>query len=147
MKKIGLIIVASLIMHCSCKAQREIIYTFDSSVIDSLKNGIKCYEVLMQRPKSKLKLYANMVEDDSSICIFLQEYSHLNKSGLLHLIKSTNRKIQIDNAIKIPVLIPLDRLSFQIKKDKVAGLPLGGYYVQFIYKNYRQIVVRTGELL
>ena len=64
------------------------------------------------------------------------------KSGLLDLIKSTNRKIKAEKVV-IPIIVPADIISNQIKKDKIAGIPLSGYYIKVVYQNYEQKVVQT----
>ena len=31
----------------------------------------------------------------------------------------------------------------QVKKDKIAAIPLSGYYIKVLYENYEQKVVQT----
>lgn len=142
MKKIILILTSFFVVHLSCIAQKEIIYNFENCVIDSLQQGIKMYSKHLNKPSNALKLYAVIIENNNEFEIFLQEYSYLPKSGLLDLIKSTNRKIKTGKVV-IPIIVPADILSSQIKKDKIAALPLSGYYIKVVYQNYEQKVVQT----
>jgi hypothetical protein len=143
MKKIILIIIIFSAMHPKCIAQKEIIYNFESSVSDSLQNGINMYAKLLNKAKKELKLYVVVMENNNEFEIFLQEYSHLPKSGLLELIRSTNRKLEINEEFTIPIVIPADKMSKQVKKDKIAAIPLSGYYIKVVYENYIQKVVKT----
>jgi hypothetical protein len=143
MKKIILIVIVFCTLHSNCVAQKEIVYSFESSVIDSLQSGISMYAKLLNKAEKNLKLYAVVIENNNEFEIFLQEYSHLAKSGLLELIKNTNRKLQISNAATIPIVIPADKMSIQVRKDKIAAIPLSGYYIKVVYENYIQKVVQT----
>lgn len=142
MKKIILILIGFFVLHFSCIAQKEIIYNFEKCVIDSLQQGIKMYSQQLHKASNSLKLYAVVIENNNEFEIFLQEYSYLPKSGLLDLIKSTNRKIKAERFV-IPIIVPADIISNQIKKDKIAGIPLSGYYIKVVYQNYEQKVVQT----
>jgi hypothetical protein len=142
MKKITLILIAFFVMHFNCLAQKEIIYNFESCVIDSLQQGAKMYSKLLNKRVNALKLYAVVIENSNEFEIFLQEYSHLPKSGLLDLIKSSNRKIKIAKNV-IPIVVPADIMSVQVQKDKIASIPLSGYYIKVSYENYQQKVLQT----
>lgn len=142
MKKITLILISFFVLHFNCLAQKEIVYNFDSCVIDSLQQGIKMYSKHLNKQVNKLNLYAVVIENNNEFEIFLQEYSHLPKSGLLDLIKSSNRKIKTAKNV-IPIVIPADIMSVQVQKDKIASIPLRGYYIKVVYENYQQKVVQT----
>ncbi len=146
MKTIILIIIIFSTMQFNCIAQKEIIYSFESPVSDTLQKGISMYAKLLNKVEKELKLYAVVVENNNEFEIFLQEYSHLPKSGLLELITSTNRKIKINKAFTIPIVIPADKISIQVQKDKIAIIPLSGYYIKVVYENYLQKVVQTSVL-
>lgn len=126
----------------NCFAQKNIIYQFDKCVVDSLVKGQIFYSNQLNKPIGNLKFFAVVIEDDSEYEIFLQEYSYLPKSGLLNLIKRTNRKIKIGKYF-IPIIIPADIMSDDLKRDKIAAIPLSGYYIKVIYQDYEQKVVRT----
>ena len=145
MKKIILLLVVFFVLHFSCIAQKEIIYNFEKCVIDSLQQGIKMYCKHLNKRSNTLKLYAVVIENNNEFEIFLQEYSYLPKSGFWDLIKSTNRKIKAGK-IAIPIIIPADILSIQVKKEKIAAIPLSGYYIKVVYQNYEQKVVQTSIL-
>jgi hypothetical protein len=142
MKKIILILTSLFVLHFSSIAQKEIIYNFENCVVDSLQQGIKMYSKHLNKPSNTLKLYAVIIENNNDFEIFLQEYSYLPKSGLLDLIKSTNRKIRVGK-VSIPIVVPADIISNQLKKDKIAAMPLAGYYIKIVYQNYVQKVVQT----
>jgi hypothetical protein len=142
MRKIILILTGFFVLHFSCIAQKEIIYNFESCVVDSLQQGVKMYSKHLNKPSNTLKLYAVVIENNNEFEIFLQEYSYLPKSGLLDLIKSSNRKIKAGKVV-IPIIVPADIISNQIKKDKIAAIPLSGYYIKIVYQNYEQKVVQT----
>src|ERR1051326_1365761 len=134
MKKITLILISFFVMHFNCLAQKEIVYNFESCVTDSLQQGIKMYSKHLNKQINTLNLYAVVIENNNEFQIFLQEYSHLPKSGLLDLIKSSNRKIKTAKNV-IPIVIPADIMSVQVQKDKIASIPLGGYYIKVGYEN------------
>ena len=146
MKKIIMIVISFCILHISCIAQKEIVYCFENPVIDSLQNGITMYAKLLNKKEKDLKLYAVIVESNNEFEIFLQEYSYLPESGLLELIKASNRRLQTKHNTTIPILIPADKISMQVKKDKIAEIPLSGYYIKVAYENYTQKVVQTSTL-
>ena len=133
-------------LHFNCIAQKEIVYSFESPVTDSLQSGISMYAKFLKKAEKDLKFYVVVIENNNEFEFFLQEYSHLPKSGLLELIKSTNRKLQINKAVTIPIVMPADKMSLQVKKDKIEAIPLRGYYIKVIYENYIQKVVQTSIL-
>jgi hypothetical protein len=140
------ILILSFAILSKCCAQNNITYSFETCVIDSLQKGINFYGTKYNIPIEKLKLCVLIISEDDGYGIYLQEYSHLPKSGLLELIKKTNRKLFISNHISFPVLFPVDVLSLQIKKDKIIGLPLSGYYVRVTNINYEQKVTNVSIL-
>jgi hypothetical protein len=130
-------------MHYNCIAQKEIVYSFESCVIDSLQGGISMHAKLYNKAEKELNFYAVLIENNNEFEIFLQVYSDFPKSGLLELIESTNRKIKMNKAVNIPIIILADKMSMQIQKEKIAAIPLSGYYIKVVYENYRQKVVQT----
>ncbi len=145
MRKAIFIFIAFCGLHFSSTAQQKIVYSFESPVMDSLQNGINEYVSRFGKAEKDLRLYAVIVESENEFEIYLQEYSNLPKSGLLELIKSTNRNLQINKSI-VPIVIPADVISKQVKKDKIAAIPLRGYYVKVVFENYIQKVVQTSML-
>lgn len=145
MKKVILIIIICT-LHFNCTAQKDIFYKFDNAAIDSLQSGINGYVKLLNKSEKSLKLYAVVIENNNEFEIYLQEYSHLPKSGLLQLIKSTNRKLKINKAVTVPIIIPADIVSEKLRSDNITSIPLSGFYVKIIYENYVQRVVQTSVL-
>ena len=147
MKSIILIAIGVFELTMNCIAQKkDIVYSFDACIVDSLQVGIKKYESFFKKPVKELKLYALVVENSNEFGIYLQEYSHLTASGLLDLIKTTDRKLLINRTTAISVIVPADKMSLQVKKDNIAYLPLNGYYVKVVYENNKQKVVETAFL-
>ena len=139
---IGLFCVASSVI----KAQEKIIYTFSQPVLDTLQNGIKYYENAYHKLLKDLKLYAVVVERDGNIGIYLQEYSRVHLRGVLNLIKNSNRVIQANSNLLIPVVFPSDRLSTQTIDDSILDLPLAGFYISIIYDKYKVQTIQTTQL-
>ena len=146
MKKILFILTVLSSVHFSCIAQKEIIYEVETPVMDSIQSGIKMYEELLNKNASKLKLFIVFVENSNEFEIYLQEYSQMPQSGFVELINTSNRKLLIKSKRKIPILVPTDKMSLQIKKDKIADIPLSGFYIKFIYENHKQKVIKTSIL-
>ena len=130
----------------TCFSQKDIIYSFDSCVNDSLMNGINLYAKSYNKVPGKLNLYVLLVEEDDGFSLYMTEYSFLPESGILELIQTSNRKIAISKSFVLPVIFLSDRLSHQIKKEKIEGLPLSGYYVRVTYENYEQKVTQVSIL-
>jgi hypothetical protein len=143
MKKKLLIFILFCSLCSYCKAQKQIVYNFDSSVVDSMRSGIEVYSRLLKKPIKSLRICAVIVECNNQFEIFLQEYSHLTKGGFLDLIRSTNRKLIFNKELTIPIIIPADKLSMQIQKAHIELIPLYGYYLKIVYENYKQKVVQT----
>jgi hypothetical protein len=146
MKKLFFILAILYSVHFSCVAQKEIIYEVESPVLDSIQSGIKMYEELLNKKASDLKLFMVFIENNNEFEIYLQEYSQMPQSGFVDLITTSNRKLICKSKQKIPILVPTDKLSLQIKKDKIANLPVSGFYLKFIYENYKQKVIKTSIL-
>ncbi len=125
-------------------SQKKIIYTFEKSVNDSLKVGIDFFKM---QTKNKAKLFAVISENDNEFEVRLQDYSGFSKSGILEIIKATDRKLKIDSFLELPVLFFSDILSIQIKKDRIRYIPATGYYFKIIYENMKQKVVEHKILL
>ncbi len=146
MRKILFILTFLSAIHFNCVAQKEIIYEVEAPVIDSIQSGIKMYQELLNKNASDLKLFIVFVENDNEFEIYLQEYSQMPQSGFVELINTSNRKLLIKPKHKIPILVPTDKMSLLIKKDKIADIPLSGFYVKFIYENHKQKVIKTSIL-
>lgn len=140
-----LAIIAFNLLYFNSIAQRKIVYKFDTCVNDSLQRGIEKFSRLLNKSERALKMYALVIEDSGEFEVFLQEYSLLPKSGLLTLIRTTNRKLKLKNTF-IPIIITADIHSTMVKGDKIAMIPFTGYYIKVISENYQQKVVSTSML-
>lgn len=145
MKKTILFIFIYL-LFCCCSIQNKILYKFDIPVSQNIRKGIGEYSKLLNKPVKELKLFAIVLERDHEFEIFLQEYSKLPKSGLLELIQTTNRIIEIDSSLRIPIIFSSDFISVQIKRDNIVAIPLGGYYLKIVNNNNIQEVVQASFL-
>lgn len=129
-----------------CTGQNKITYNFESEVIDSLKSGIKLYEGLRNKSSDSLKLYALVDKKIDVLEIYLLEYSTLPESGLLTVIKTTNRQINVTKSISIPVLFVEDIFAEPIKKDQIRNMPLSGYYIRAIEEKSKFKVTQSSFL-
>ena len=144
-KQLVLLVLFMLTMYTGF-AQRSITYSFEPCVNDSLQNGIQFYVEQYKSSVDKLKFYVLITSDDQGYGVYLQEYSHLPKSGLLDLIVASNRKLIVSKKITLQVLFPPDILSDQIKKEKILALPLAGYYLRVTNVDYKQKVNQVSIL-
>ncbi len=142
----NILLIFFFVLNTNCNAQRNIFYTFEAPVIDSLKNGINEYTKLLKLGEKDLKFYVIIIEGDNEFEIYLQEYSDLPKSGFLDLIHKTNRKLKIKKSLVVPIIFPSDINSVEMKNEKIAAIPLSGYYVKVVYDNYKQRVIKTANL-
>ncbi len=142
----NIILIFFFVLNTNCNAQKNIFYAFEAPVIDSLKNGVNEYTKLLKLAEKDLKFYAIIIESDNEFEIYLQEYSDLPKSGFLDLIHKTNRKLKIKKSLVVPIIFPSDLNSVEMKNEKIAAIPLSGYYVKVIYENYKQRVIKTANL-
>jgi hypothetical protein len=126
-------------------AQKVILYEVASCVQDSLKSGIAKSEKMFRKPWKELNMAVVVDDRDGDLYFILQEYLNLPPGGLSDLIKYSNRLLVVDENIKLPVLFPADRLSEGIGKDRIAYIPLTGYYVKVVYELGQQKVVETGD--
>jgi hypothetical protein len=125
---------------------QNISYSFQPCVNDSLLNGVKHYSNLYKKSTSELKLYVLLVPEGDGYGLYMQEYSALPESGYLDLIKASNRRLKVSKSITLPILFQSDILSNQIKKDKIAALPLTGYYLKITTEKYKQKVTQVSIL-
>jgi len=146
MRKLICVFLLASLLSIKCYAQRDIIYIFDSSVIDSIQIGIDNYASLLKRKQNELKIYAVLVESNGQYEIYLQEYSHMPKGGFLDLLKTSNRKLQNKSKLVIPVIFTADINSAQIKGDKISYIPLSGFYIRVVVEDGKQKVVQTSSL-
>ena len=125
--------------------QRDIVYLFDRSVNDSILVGIREYSKKLGTSEQKLHLAIFMDESNGVYDIYLQEYSFMKSSGILNIIKNSNRKLKVENLF-IPVFFSCDNLSQSIRKDNIAYLPYSGYYLRVLTENGRQSVIEVKDL-
>jgi hypothetical protein len=143
------IFIALLVLQFSgttCFAQKGIIYTFDKCVTDSLIKGVELYSALLKKPAVELKLFVLVTGNDCGYGLYLQEYSHLPKSGFLETINLSNRKLRLFEKLDIPILYSLDILSEQIRRDKIFSIPYSGYYLKIQIEKSKQKVTQVSFL-
>jgi cellobiose phosphorylase len=54
--------------------------------------------------------------------------------------------LKIKKSLVVPIIFPSDINSVEMKNEKIAAIPLSGYYVKVVYDNYKQRVIKTANL-
>jgi hypothetical protein len=130
----------------SAMAQKNIIYSFERPVNDSLIEAIKWYEKAYKKGLNDLKLVAVIVEGLGITQINLVEYSPVKLIGFQYLVKRTNRRLKLSDHIILPIIFPSDEHSVQFKSDHIENLPYSGYSILIRYERHKLKSIQTYHL-